>query len=73
MGFCERAVELAEAKAKSLKDDEVVVFINTDDLDCLNKASEVINHLFEILLILCAISSFTFMHCSFFNCQASFW
>ena len=39
MGFTERAAELAEAKAKSQKDDEVVLSINSDDLDCLKNVS----------------------------------
>ena len=39
MGLGERATELAESKAKSLKDDEVVVSLNSDDPDCLNDVS----------------------------------
>ena len=39
MGFGERAAALAEAKAKSLKGDEVVVSINTVDFDCLKNVS----------------------------------
>ena len=39
MGITERAAELAESKAKSQKDDEVVVSINSDDPDCLKRVS----------------------------------
>ena len=39
MELGKRAAELAESRAKSLKDDEVIVFINTDDPDCLENVS----------------------------------
>ena len=41
MRFGKRAADLAEWREKSRKDDKVVVFVITDDLDCLKNVSVV--------------------------------